>query len=39
VMFAADLKPGPHTLKLRLADQHYKASSGSTARIIQFVGN
>jgi len=39
VMFAADLKPAPHTLKLRLADQHNKASSGSAARIIQFVGN
>ena len=39
VMFAADLKPGSHTLKLRLADQKNKASSGSAARIIQFVGN
>lgn len=39
VMFAADLQPGPHTLKLRLADQHNKASTGTAARIIQFVGN
>ncbi len=39
VMFSADLKLAPHTLKLRLADQHNKASSGNAARIIQFVGN
>ncbi|MFO0865972.1 MAG: SGNH/GDSL hydrolase family protein [Gemmataceae bacterium] len=39
VMFAADLKPGRHTLKLRLADQHHPASKGNAARIIQFVGN
>jgi lysophospholipase L1-like esterase len=35
VMFAADLKPGPHALKLRLAEQRNKTSSGSAARIIQ----
>ncbi|MCE9531026.1 MAG: SGNH/GDSL hydrolase family protein [Planctomycetes bacterium] len=39
VIFAADLKPGAHTLKLRLAEQHNKASTGNAARIIQFVGN
>jgi len=39
VMFAADLKPGTHTLKLRVWDQRNKASSGSAARIIQLVGN
>jgi len=39
VIFAADLKPGSHTLKLRLADQQNKARSGNAARIIQFVGN
>jgi hypothetical protein len=38
-MFAADLKPGSHMLKLRLADEHNKVSSGSAARILQFVGN
>ena len=39
VMFAADLKPGKHTLKLRMADQKNKDSSGHAARIIQFVAN
>ena len=39
VMFAADLKPGPTHAESCVADQHNKASSGSAARIIQFVGN
>jgi hypothetical protein len=38
-MFAADLTPGPHSLKLRLADERNKASSGTAARIVRFVGN
>jgi pimeloyl-ACP methyl ester carboxylesterase/lysophospholipase L1-like esterase len=39
VMFAADLKPGPHTLKLRIANERNKASTGNAARIMQFVAN
>ncbi|HTU17083.1 MAG TPA: glycerophosphodiester phosphodiesterase family protein [Gemmataceae bacterium] len=39
VMFAADLKPGKHTLKLRIAGQKNKASSGHAVRILQFVAN
>ena len=39
VMFAADLKPGAHTLQLRIADQKNKDSLGHAARIIQFVAN
>ena len=38
-MFAADLKPGSHTLQLRIADQKNKDSLGHAARIIQFVAN
>jgi lysophospholipase L1-like esterase len=37
VMFAADLKPGPHTLTLRLADK--TQSAGHAMRIMQFVAN
>jgi pimeloyl-ACP methyl ester carboxylesterase/lysophospholipase L1-like esterase len=39
VMFAADLKPGPHILRLRLVARQSTATSGSAARIIQFVAN
>ena len=39
VMFAADLKAGKHTLKLRIAGEKNKDSSGHAARIIQFVAN
>jgi hypothetical protein len=39
VLFAADLKPGRHTLKLRVADEHNNGSSGNAARITQFVAN
>jgi hypothetical protein len=39
VVFAADLEPGQHTLKLRLAPQKNKDSSGHAVRIIQFVAN
>jgi hypothetical protein len=38
-MFAADLNPGPHKLRLRVAGEKNKGSSGHAARIIQFVGN
>ncbi|MFI5379130.1 MAG: GDSL-type esterase/lipase family protein [Tepidisphaerales bacterium] len=37
VMFAADLKPGPHTLMLRVSDK--TTSAGHAARIVQFVAN
>jgi len=39
VMFAADLEPGKHTLKLRIAAQKNKDSSGNAVRILQFVAN
>jgi lysophospholipase L1-like esterase len=37
VMFAADLKPGKHTLTLRIADE--TKSAGHAARVMWFVGN
>lgn len=37
VMFANDLKPGPHTLTLRIADK--TKSAGHAVRIVQFVAN
>lgn len=37
VMFANDLKPGPHKLSLRVTDK--SRSNGHAARIIQFVAN
>jgi len=37
VMFAADLKPGPHTLTLRMLDK--TQSAGHAMRIMQFVAN
>jgi lysophospholipase L1-like esterase len=37
VLFAADLKPGPHTLTLRIANDIH--GTGHAARIIQFVAN
>jgi pimeloyl-ACP methyl ester carboxylesterase/lysophospholipase L1-like esterase len=39
VMFDADLSPGQHTLKVRVAGEHNNSSNGTAARIIQFVGN
>jgi lysophospholipase L1-like esterase len=39
VMFAADLKPGRHTLKLKMADQRNPSSSGNAMRIVQFAAN
>jgi lysophospholipase L1-like esterase len=39
VMFAADLKPGRHTLKLRTTDQRNPESKGHAMRILQFVAN
>ena len=39
VIFAADLKPGKHSLKMRIAGEKNKDSSGHAVRIIQFVAN
>ncbi len=39
VMFATDLPPGPHTLRLRSAGQKNKDSTGHAMRILQFVVN
>ena len=37
VMFASDLEPGEHTLKLRVAPS--PKSGGAAVRILQFVAN
>jgi hypothetical protein len=39
VMFAADLTPGKHTLRLRVAAQKNKDSTGTAVRIVQLVAN
>ena len=39
VMFDADLAPGQHTLRLRIADSHHPASQGHAVRILQFTAN
>jgi len=39
VMFAADLKDGPHTLTLRISDKKNAASRGTAVRILQFTAN
>lgn len=39
VMFATDLKPGKHTLTLRMAKTKNAQSTGTAARILQFVAN
>jgi lysophospholipase L1-like esterase len=39
VMLAADLKAGPHTLKLRLSEKKNDTSTGTAARVLQFVAN
>ncbi len=39
VIFAADLKPGTHTMKLRIANEKNKASQGFAARIVALVAN
>jgi len=38
-MFAADLKPGKHTLTLRLTAERSPQSTGTAVRILQFVAN
>jgi hypothetical protein len=39
VLFAADLAPGKHQLKLRIATEKNKESTGMAVRIVQFVAN
>jgi len=39
VMFATDLKAGPHMLTLRIAKDRPKDSAGTAVRVIQFVAN
>ncbi|MFP6763944.1 MAG: SGNH/GDSL hydrolase family protein [Planctomycetaceae bacterium] len=39
VMFASDLKPGPHTLRLRISAEKIQSDRGTAARILQFVAN
>ncbi len=39
VMFDADLSPGSHTLRLRIADSKHKDSIGNAVRILNFVAN
>jgi lysophospholipase L1-like esterase len=39
VIFATDLKPGKHTLKLTIAGQKNKDSTGHAVRIIQFAAD
>ena len=39
VMFAADLKTGAHTAKIRLSNKSNPLSKGTAARVLQFVVN
>ena len=39
VMFAADLKRGSHTARIRLSKKSNSASKGTAARILQFTVN
>ena len=39
VMFACDLKRGPHLVEVKLGDQHHAQSQGHAARILSFVAN
>lgn len=39
VMFATDLEPGEHTLRLRTSSKANPASTGHAARILQFCAN
>ncbi len=39
VLFDADLKPGPHTLALRISDDHDPNSTDHAARILYFTEN
>jgi len=39
VIFAADLQPGKHTLRLRISREQNPSSSDHAVRILQFAGN
>ena len=39
VMFATDLAPGRHTLRMRLTGRRNKDSTGTALRVVQFVAN
>lgn len=39
VMFASELPPGDHVMRLRISDQHNPESSGTAVRILQFCAN
>jgi hypothetical protein len=39
VMFAADLKSGEHTARIRLSEKSNPKSKGTSARILQFTVN
>ncbi len=39
VIFDADLKPGSHTLRLRIADSKHSDSIGHAIRVLNFVAN
>ena len=39
VMFATDLKPGPHSLRVKVSDKKNSASQGHAVRIIGFAVN
>ncbi len=39
VMFASDLPAGPHTVEVRIANEHHENSKGTAARILAFTIN
>ena len=39
VVFNADLAPGPHVLRLRIADSKHPGSTGHALRVLRFVAN
>ena len=39
VMFATDLKRGPHTVEVQIGDAHHQSSQGHAVRILAFVAN
>ncbi|REJ80300.1 MAG: SGNH/GDSL hydrolase family protein [Planctomycetota bacterium] len=39
VMFDAELKPGEHSVRVRVAGTRHELSSGQAVRVLEFVGN
>jgi len=39
VMFATDLPPGEHQLRLKISSRHHEDSLGHAVRIMEFVAN